>query len=63
MLAVTEAETDHICRLLKQKFISPYKIIYLIDQKEADYFKSRNQNFGCCTASEITISKTKQTKL
>lgn len=57
MPSLTEEEVSHIMNLLKHKFISPYKIIYMIDQKEADYFKSRNQGSGCCASSEITIPK------
>jgi hypothetical protein len=33
MTSVEIKELDHIIRLIKQKFISPFKIIYMIDQK------------------------------
>lgn len=60
---INENQVGHLVKLLKQKFISPYKIMYMVDQKEADYFKSRNQNNGCCSSSEITIPAGEQTKI
>lgn len=63
MSSLRGEEIEHVVKLLKQKFISPYKIIYMIDQKEADYFKARNQSSGCCTATEITIAAKDQSKL
>lgn len=62
MSSIENKEVEYMIRLLKQKFISPYKIIYMIDQKQADYFKSRNQNTGCCTSAQITIPYADQTK-
>lgn len=33
MSSIENKEVEYMIRLLKQKFISPYKIIYMIDQK------------------------------
>ena len=38
-----------------QKFLSPYKVLYLLDPVQADLFKSRNSGNGCCVANHITI--------
>lgn len=53
----------HVIKLLQSKFISPYKIMYMLDQKQADYFKSRNSNGGCCSSSSITIKEQDLTKV
>ena len=47
--------TTHILSLLLNNFISPYKILFMLDPKQADHFKARNQSSGCCAANHITI--------
>ena len=48
--------------VIKQRYMSPYKIIYMINQQEADYFKLRNQGKGCCGSAIISIRKEQMTK-
>lgn len=54
-------QETHLLNLLQQKFISQYKIIYMIDQKEADYFKHHFQ-VSCCSHPQPQSSD-KDTKI
>ena len=54
---------EHIISLLQNNYISPYKILYLLDPKQADHFKLRNQSSGCCASNHITISDRDLTKI
>ena len=49
-----ENTTDHLIWLLQNKFISPYKVMFLLDKQQADHFKQRNQH-SCCNQTQITI--------
>jgi len=54
---------EHIITLLQDNYISPYKILYLLDPKQADHFKLRNQSSGCCASNHITIADQNLTKI
>jgi len=41
-LSVYDQNINHLISLLQDTFISPYKIMYLLDPKQADNFKNRN---------------------
>lgn len=56
-----QQQIQHTVGLLLEKFISPYKILYLLDPTQADHFKQRNQSQGCCTSNHITISSSELT--
>jgi hypothetical protein len=53
---VTSDKAAHIIKLLQDNFISPYKILYMLDPTQADHFKARNQSNGCCSSNHITIT-------
>ena len=59
---LTTDSTAHTIRLLQDNFISPYKILYMLQPTQADHFKARNQSTGCCSSNHITISDGQLTK-
>ena len=47
-MELNQTEQSHLLTLLQQKFMSSYKILYMIDQKEADNYK-KHHSVGCCS--------------
>ena len=65
----TAKETDlekqqiaFVVNILLEHFISPHKVLYLLDPVQADKFKARNEGKGCCASHKITIPQASLTQ-
>jgi hypothetical protein len=61
-LTLREKKLGYTVQLLREHFLAPFKILYMLDPTQADRFKRRNQGKGCCTSNKITIPLEEQSQ-